>query len=51
MFYSERYELFTLATFVSETAGDRQHHLTVLALATLSGATKIGLIVSIGQGK
>jgi len=35
---------FTLATFVSETAGnsDMCHHLTVLALATLGSAIQIG---------
>ncbi len=34
---------FTLATFVSKTAGDSdtQHHLTVLSLANLGGATQI----------
>jgi hypothetical protein len=35
---------FTLVTFVSKTAGDsnRQHHLTLLALATLGGMTQMG---------
>ncbi len=38
------YGSFTLVTFVSQTAGisDRGCHLTVLALATLGGATQIG---------
>jgi hypothetical protein len=43
----KHYGSFTLATFVSETAGDSdtQHHLTVLALATLGGTTQIGLFL------
>jgi len=38
---------FTLTTFVSKTAGNsgRRHYLTLHALATLGGATKIGLFL------